>query len=64
LPYEKFRTGLTYADVYMMIYDRKWKRRRGVLGFWHELKKKMYTEYLHNFYGDCDYAPSEEPIPY
>lgn len=67
MPYDQFRTGLTYHDVYMMIYTRRYKRRRGVLGFWHELKKKMYAEYLHQFYGDCDYETSEDAddtIPY
>ena len=46
LPYEKFRTGLSYREVYHMIYQRRWKRRRGVLGFWHEVKLRMYDEYL------------------
>ena len=46
LPYKKFRTGLTYREVYHMIYQRRWKRRHGVLGFWHELKLRMYDEYL------------------
>lgn len=46
LAYRDFRTGLTYADVYHMIYSRKWKRRRGVLGYWHWLKQQMYAHYL------------------
>jgi hypothetical protein len=46
LSYEKFRTGLSYREVYHMIYGRRWKRRRGVLGFWHEVKLRMYDEYL------------------
>ena len=44
--YEDFRTGLTFAEVYYMIWSRKWKRRRGVLGKWHEIKQKMYKHYL------------------
>jgi len=47
IPYEKFRTGYTYSDIYHMIYNRKHKRRNGVLGFWRELKQKMYNEYLY-----------------
>lgn len=44
--YAEFRTGHTFGEVYHMIYGRKWKRRRGVLGFWHELKQRMYAQYL------------------
>lgn len=44
--YQQFRTGLTYHDVYHLIYGRKWKRRHGVLGYWRELKQRMYIEYL------------------
>ena len=46
LSYYEFRTGLTYRDVYMMLWDRKYKRRRTVLGFWHQLKEQMYNQYL------------------
>lgn len=48
--YDRFRTGLTYKDVHAMLYspdpDRTtWRhRRRGsVLGYWHALKKQMWT---------------------
>lgn len=44
--YEAFRTGLTFRAVYHLIYNRRWKRRRGVLGFWRQLKREMYAEYL------------------
>jgi hypothetical protein len=47
LSYQEFRTGYTYLDIYHMIYNRKYKRRNGVLGFWRELKQKMYQEYLY-----------------
>lgn len=47
--YDRFRTGLTYQDVFDLLKDNeenssKWryKRRRTVLGFWHQLKKEMY----------------------
>jgi hypothetical protein len=65
IPYEKFRTGYTYLDVYHMIYNRKWKRRNGVLGFWRQLKRQMYDEYLAGFASgeNTGYVPSDEPIP-
>lgn len=65
LSYDKFRTGYTYAEVYNMIWNRQWKRRRGVLGFWRELKLQMYAQYLHEFEQSdgLEYIPSDEPIP-
>lgn len=44
--YEAFRTGLTFSDVYRMLWERRWKRRRTVLGKWREIKQDMYAEYL------------------
>ena len=68
LEYHEFRTGLTYADVYHLIYGRRWKRRRGVLGYWRELKQKLYAEYLRQFEemggSQPEYVPSDEPIPW
>lgn len=64
LTYEEFRTGYTFADVYHMIWTRKHKRRRGVLGYWRELKLKMYAEYLRGFHEVGTYTPDEEPIPW
>jgi hypothetical protein len=46
VPYERFRTGLTYHDVYMMLWDRQRKGRHIVLGKWMEIKREMYAEYL------------------
>lgn len=63
LTYAEFRTGYTYADVYQMIYDRRWKRRHGVLGYWRELKQRMYAEYLRTCQDYADYDPSDDPIP-
>jgi hypothetical protein len=54
LPYDSFRTGLTYHQVYHLLYGRKWKRRHGVLGYWHELKQRLYAEYL------ADMQPPED----
>jgi hypothetical protein len=46
LSYEEFRTGLTYREVYEMIRSRRWRRRRGVLGKWREIKLAMYARYI------------------
>jgi hypothetical protein len=46
LSYEEFRTGLTYRDVYYLVWSRPFKRRHGVLGKWRELKRAMYAQYL------------------
>lgn len=62
--YKDFRTGYTFGDIYYMIYNRKHKRRRGVLGYWRELKLKMYAEYLRGFHEVGTYTPSEEEIPW
>ncbi len=45
LTYSEFRTGLTYLEVYYMLWNRKRKRRHTVLGKWHEIKQAMYAEY-------------------
>jgi hypothetical protein len=45
--YDKFRTGLTYREVYEMLRHgtkHKQKRRGSVLGFWHELKLQLYEQ--------------------
>ncbi len=66
IPYAAFRTGLTFHDVYHLIYSRKWKRRRGVLGKWREIKKRMYAEYLTQVESQTaneSYVPSTAPIP-
>jgi hypothetical protein len=53
IPFSEFRTGLTYRDVYQMLWSpsddrRAWRyRRRGtVLGLWHQLKQEMYARYI------------------
>ena len=47
--YDKFKTGLTYRDVWEMMRDDsedsaswRYKRRHTVLGAWHELKLQLY----------------------
>jgi phage FluMu gp28-like protein len=46
LAYDDFRTGMSYHDVYHLIYTRQHKRRHGVLGYWHETKIKMFEEHV------------------
>ena len=46
LTYEDFKTGFTYRDIYYMIYDRQWKRRNGVLGYWRQIKKEMFEQHI------------------
>jgi len=53
LAYDAFRSGLTYAEVYAQFWvddddPSTWcnKRRRTVLGRWHELKLDLWTEHL------------------
>lgn len=55
LTYEQFRTGFDYALIYHMIWHRKHKRRNGVLGYWLEIKQKMYKQYLADF--EDEHAP-------
>ena len=47
--YDKFRTGLTYRDVWEMMRDDsrdagrwRYKTRGVVLGMWHELKLQLF----------------------
>lgn len=53
VPYSKFRTGLTYRDVYAMLWSpsedsRTWrhKGRHTVLGLWRSIKREMYERAL------------------
>ena len=48
--YDKFRTGLTYRDVWEMMRDDsedrstwRYKSRGVVLGMWHEIKMQLYA---------------------
>lgn len=67
LSYSEFRTGYTSRNVYYMIYTRPHKRRRGVLGYWHELKQRMYADYLREYHDPRNrrrVRVSDEPIPW
>lgn len=45
LSYSDFRTSFTYKDIYHLIYNRKHKRRHGVLGYWRQVKLAMWAEH-------------------
>lgn len=52
--YGRFRTGLTYRDVWLMFWtppdaersEWKHKRRRTVLGKWHQIKRELWSHHL------------------
>ena len=51
--YRDLKTGLTFAEVKAMMRvhsedprDWRYKRRRSVLGYWHQIKREMW-ETLH-----------------
>lgn len=46
IPYEDFRTGLTFEEVYYMLWNHPHKTRHTVLGKWRQIKLEMYAEYL------------------
>ena len=46
ISYRKFRTGLKYRDVYHFIWCREYKRRHGVLGYWHQVKLEMWEYHV------------------
>jgi len=56
IPYKDFRTGLTFRDVRRMLSDENYRNylegvyrfitRHTVLGRWHQIKEKMYKEYI------------------
>lgn len=53
LTYGRFRTGLTYRDVYSFLMggedDWRYKRRGTVLGHWHQIKLEWWEKHL----SDC-----------
>lgn len=60
----RFRTGLTYADVYSMLWVAgddyttfRRKGRRQVLGKWHEIKLAMWASHV----AECSHHESQDP---
>lgn len=67
MKYDAFRTGLDFEtvrnDIIAIGTDRKtgktkYGRRRGVLGFWHELKLMMWDQHV----GECTDAHEEASV--
>ena len=63
--YHKFRTGFTFEEIRIMLWspsedNRDWRHitRRTVLGKWHEIKLKMWKEFL-NSVGGLDNLKNE-----
>jgi hypothetical protein len=53
LTYGRFRSGLTYQDVFVMLMDysddrTEWrnKRRGTILGKWHQCKKELWERHV------------------
>lgn len=48
LRYCDLRTGLDFGDVRRLLrsMERRWVRRRAVLGYWHELKLGLWRYHL------------------
>jgi len=49
ITYGQSRTGLTYRDVWLMLWhktDFKYKRRGTVLGLWHQIKKSQWENHV------------------
>ena len=62
LTYGKLNTGLRYYDVFVMLMDYStdsadwtYKRRRTVLGKWHQIKKSMWDYHCNE--GGCPKDP-------
>lgn len=54
ITYKRFRTGFSYADVYQMMWTHPQKRRRTILGAWHQLKKELWNRHIDV---DCERMP-------
>ncbi len=61
LTYDRFRTGLTYADIQDQFWrpeeePSKWvnKSRHTYLGRWHEIKLKMWEQHIAECRGGTD----------
>jgi len=46
LTYDEFRTGHDYRSVYYMCYNRPYKRRNTVLGYWRQVKIELWEQHL------------------
>ncbi len=63
LRYNAMRTGYSYSDIYRMFWSGNddsatWvnKRRRTILGRWHEIKLSMWNEHLDMCEREAEYV--------
>jgi hypothetical protein len=70
LKYADLRTGLTYNDVYQMLWSGsdnpktwRYKGRSGVLGLWAEIKRGMWKEHLRRCDEAAHYQGERSPKP-
>jgi len=68
IAYKDFRTGLTYSEVYYMLWvcsedstTWRYKRRGTVLGFWRMLKQQMYAQYVEEYEA---YVEKKNTVPF
>lgn len=59
--YDEFRTGLSFREVRQMLWVNnddpktwRYKRRHTVLGFWHQLKQQLWSQYLDAIDGEAN----------
>lgn len=45
ITYDEFRTGYTYEDIYYLLWNRGYKRRNTVLGYWRQLKLEQWERH-------------------
>ena len=79
IDYDDFRTGLTYQDVYDMLWrgsedssQWRYKRRGTILGKWYQIKKEMWENHTENCNGvrpdiiEVEFSVDydEAPIPF
>lgn len=62
MTYGEFRTGLTYGDVYLMLWSHsddpttwRYKRRHTILGLWMSIKRDQWTAHL----AECEYEAEQ-----
>jgi hypothetical protein len=65
--YETFKTGMNFGDVRMMLWTGdpncdqwKYKRRHTVLGLWHQIKKSMWYEHVHQCEQQYDWVMEQK----
>lgn len=67
LQYDAFRTGLTFRDVFALLWSGsddpktwRYKRRHTVLGLWHQIKLEMWNEHKR----ECAWEEAGDECPF